>query len=701
LNLSSSDPMVTVPSKVSVAAGATSAGFTATASAVTTAQSATISASAASTVTSYTLQLTASVIALTINKASVAFGNVVINTPTTQSITLQSTGSAALTISSETLTGAGFTVSGSALPITLAPTQSTTVNIAFDPTAASAATGQLTITSNASTNSTAVIALTGTGLATVAVTPSSATATVGATQQFAASVSGTSTTAVTWTVSGTGCSGIACGTISSTGLYAAPGVAPSPATATITATSVLYPTQSASATVSIFQPAGATYYLAPSGNDKNKGLTSQTPWLTPNHPVNCGDTIIAAAGTYPYGAFESTFGPVTGSGHCFAFLKCATYDACYSIGNGTDPTNGMIFVSTSHWWVQGFEVQNPSPTGANASCFKASPLTAATITDVAFVDDIANGCGLGAFTTAPYYLNYNSGASVDYLFLIADIAYNGAQSTASCASGTSVFAPANYDTLPGTHIFVDQYFGWGNIEPVDCDGRNSTDGEGVIFDTFSQYSYTGQSVIENTITVFNGTNGLENFASATTPVYVKNNTAYGNGAGLTVKEYCGEIVDEGMKTLYNALYVGTANIAKTNAASHCGTTPYSALMAGDLTSQNVFSGNWGYSAAGYNTFTWGTYTGFSFGTANTLGTDPEFANPPTSIPSAPNCAGYANAPACMASLISGMTPKAPGTAGLGYQPVSSTSVYDPLYPQLLCSYSSQLAGLVTQGCSAQ
>jgi len=91
-----------------------------------------------------------------------------LNTPATQSVTLTSTGTAAVTVNSAVLTaltGTGFTFSGPTLPVTLTPTQVATLEVQFDPTAAGAATAQLTITSNSSTNGTVVIPLTGTGTA--------------------------------------------------------------------------------------------------------------------------------------------------------------------------------------------------------------------------------------------------------------------------------------------------------------------------------------------------------------------------------------------------------------------------------------------------------------------------------------------------------------------------------------------------------
>jgi len=103
---------------------------------------------------------------LSINATSIAFGNVVVNTSATQSLTLTSTGSSAVTVNSATLKGSGFKMTGATFPVTLAPGQTATLNVQFAPTSVGAATGQLTIASNSSTNGTAQIALSGTGVAT-------------------------------------------------------------------------------------------------------------------------------------------------------------------------------------------------------------------------------------------------------------------------------------------------------------------------------------------------------------------------------------------------------------------------------------------------------------------------------------------------------------------------------------------------------
>jgi hypothetical protein len=85
----------------------------------------------------------------------------------------------------------------------------------------------------------------GTPAVSVIVTPTTASIQTSGTTQFTATVMGTSNTAVTWTTNGGG------GTISSSGLYAAPANA---GTWTVTATSVADSTKSATATVTVTAP---------------------------------------------------------------------------------------------------------------------------------------------------------------------------------------------------------------------------------------------------------------------------------------------------------------------------------------------------------------------------------------------------------------------------------------------------------------
>jgi hypothetical protein len=112
-------------------------------------------------------------------------------------------------------------------------------------------------TSMAEPSKTATASVTIVPVVVVTVTPVSTSLVPGATQQFNASVVGTSNTAVTWNAQGAGCSGATCGTISGTGLYTAPSAIPSPADVTVTATSSADPSKTSSSSVTI-TASGAT-----------------------------------------------------------------------------------------------------------------------------------------------------------------------------------------------------------------------------------------------------------------------------------------------------------------------------------------------------------------------------------------------------------------------------------------------------------
>ncbi len=108
----------------------------------------------------------------------------------------------------------------------------------------------ITATSQADSSQSATAAVTLTTPVVITVTPVLVTLTTNQTQQFTANVTGSSNTSVTWSVNGTG-------TISSSGLYTAPGNIPPGAAVSVTATSQENPLQSAVAVVT-FVGAGTT-----------------------------------------------------------------------------------------------------------------------------------------------------------------------------------------------------------------------------------------------------------------------------------------------------------------------------------------------------------------------------------------------------------------------------------------------------------
>ena len=100
----------------------------------------------------------------------------------------------------------------------------------------------------------------------VSVTPNTANIYVGESAQFKATVFNSTNGAVIWSLTGTGCSGAACGTISDTGLYTAPPNVPSPAIVTVKAASAADNAKSASSTVTVLEAVSNTWAWV-SGSD--------------------------------------------------------------------------------------------------------------------------------------------------------------------------------------------------------------------------------------------------------------------------------------------------------------------------------------------------------------------------------------------------------------------------------------------------
>lgn len=97
---------------------------------------------------------------------------------------------------------------------------------------------------------------------TVVVDPKTQSVVIAATQQFTATVTGSSNTAVAWSVGGTGCSTQDCGSISAAGVYTAPKSIPNPALVTVTATANANSADFGSAAVTIIAaPAAASAML--------------------------------------------------------------------------------------------------------------------------------------------------------------------------------------------------------------------------------------------------------------------------------------------------------------------------------------------------------------------------------------------------------------------------------------------------------
>jgi hypothetical protein len=164
---------------------------------------------------------------LTVTPSSITFGSVPVGTTQTQSATLANSGGSSLTVSQATVNGNGFTLSGLAMPLTLAPGQSMVVNVSFTPPAGGPDSGSIALAfvvstqghngkghggGPAGTNSTIMVPVSGTGMTAgqLAATPASVSlgnVQVGTSQTQQVTITnsgGTSATISQGTTTGTG-----------------------------------------------------------------------------------------------------------------------------------------------------------------------------------------------------------------------------------------------------------------------------------------------------------------------------------------------------------------------------------------------------------------------------------------------------------------------------------------------------------------
>jgi Abnormal spindle-like microcephaly-assoc'd, ASPM-SPD-2-Hydin len=114
---------------------------------------------------------------LSASPASTSFGNVMLGSSSTLPVILTNTGTGSVTISQDSVTGSGFSISGPALPFTLAAGQNMDFSLTFAPTAIGSVTGNASVLSNA-TNSPSNEPLSGTGIHAVSLSWTASTSTV-------------------------------------------------------------------------------------------------------------------------------------------------------------------------------------------------------------------------------------------------------------------------------------------------------------------------------------------------------------------------------------------------------------------------------------------------------------------------------------------------------------------------------------------
>lgn len=182
-----------------------------------------------------------------------------------------------------------------------------------------------------------------------AISPGTASLALGQTQQFSATVTGSSNTAVTWQVNSTTGGNSQTGTISTAGLYTAPNQLPNPAQVTVTAVAQADTTKTSSATVTVTSSV-AVAAVSPANPTVPAGGTQQFTATTSNDPGNLGVNwsvngvaggnstagTITSKGLYTAPAFPPSGGSVTITAVSVADgSKSASTTATISIANAS------------------------------------------------------------------------------------------------------------------------------------------------------------------------------------------------------------------------------------------------------------------------------------------------------------------------------------------------------------------------------
>jgi hypothetical protein len=479
-----------------------------------------------------------------------------------------------------------------------------------------------------------------------------------------------------------------------------------------------------------------TYYMSPTGSDSNNGLTTSTPWATPNHSVVCGDVIIAAAGTYSpllnWGTVSkcpSTSGGIDGAGGIyFAVLLCGGA----SVGDCAinDSTKDSMNIAASNWAVEGWKATSR---GLHRS-FQTNACASGTtiLHHLAFINDISYDAADG-YDTNECALNHNvPGNGTDYFAVVGSIAQNSAQDRI-CVAAIDDVGPAQIDSNPGTHVILIGNFAIANLQPGGC----VSDGEGIMFDTWDAHGYTGQGVIEQNIVYGSERYGIQvfyqglNSGDATMKVF--NNTLFANNIGTNTNGgfASGDInVQSNTSSLPYPIAIYN-NISQAGFANSGGAgTVYAALTGGVYNTtwggigiENIFKGL-AVTCAGSSCDSGNNVTAFNGGSFGTnIYVDPSFKNTSdllTHHVGVPNCSGFISVTACMGwngssatllSVIDDLTPTAGAMTGKGYQPPGPCTS-DPYYPTWLKGIVylqasgfmngatiKEKAGLVTKPCN--
>lgn len=562
-----------------------------------------------------------------------------------QAVSIQNHGTSDILINSVHVTGSSaFKLVRSSLPDSLTPGQSGQVVVGYTPASNGSFNATLVVTSASQSAITVPLqGNTGKGKIAVSISPTNAVLQVGSSQQFSASVSGTSNKQVTWYVNGVSGGSSAYGTISSSGLYKAPASVPSGGMVTVTAKSAADSTQSASAVVTLQGAPGVVSVSVSPTSAKVSGGQSQQFSATVSGTSNTAVTWAVngvQGGNGSYGTISSAglyTAPPCPAGSSVTVTARSSYDTSasanatvslsaagltstdrYVATNGSDSNDG----SACHPWATIQHAANMATAGMTVhvlpgtyyiSSFiwsKNSGTASARIRFEGSNYDLAARTWGTKIVSSDIRVWYNGGAYVDI------VGFEMSSTNSSAVNGVNM--QAGYGRILHNHIYhiksnspgAGVYTGGGaNYTQVDGNVINdiattwggNTDNQAIYIST--SYCTITNNVIFNFakigIQVWDGKSGTGNPHNDV----VSGNTVFGGYRGFTLGAYNGNVAD------YNTF---TNNISYKN-------QEYGFVAFNSVGSHNVIDHNNVYSNGGGNWYTTISHT-------NDITADPMFVN---------------------------------------------------------------------------